>query len=222
MSIDKNKFQRKYMHPTRRKLAEMVYTGEYETNTTIGYTPKTKEKKKVGDVWYEGNTKCEQMDGWIMRSSKNSEVYQEIRDYLRKSEECKNPDCKTIKINSKDKVFIKKGGYCMNCTVDNEHKFRTLGLWKEYEIYKVASRMIIDGKFKIEQLQEAHDEAKQVHEFINEDGTKDTWTMPQDVEEVKADIRKLIETGKNEIKELEEQKQDAFEKIKEKNLEHLL
>ena len=31
-------FKRKYMHPTRRKLVDMVKTGEYDKNTTIGYT----------------------------------------------------------------------------------------------------------------------------------------------------------------------------------------
>jgi len=219
---DFNGINRKYMHPTRRKLAEMVFTGEYETNTTIGFTPDTKKKRKEGEVWEDEHNKYEQKNGYYIKSSKNSDVYKDIRDYIRKTESCKNPDCQTIKISSKDKKFIKKSGYCMNCTVDVEHKFRVLDLWKEYEIYRVATRMIIDGKFRIEQLQQAHDEAKQVHEFVNEDGSTETWTMPQDVEEVKADILKLIETGKGEIQELEEQKQEAFDKIKEKNLEHLL
>ena len=37
-------FKRKYMHPTRRKLVDMVKTGEYDKNTTIGYT---KQKKFI-------------------------------------------------------------------------------------------------------------------------------------------------------------------------------
>ena len=35
-------FKKKYMHPTRRKLVDMVETGKYDKNTTIGYT-KAKE-----------------------------------------------------------------------------------------------------------------------------------------------------------------------------------
>jgi len=213
---------RKYMHPTRRKLAEMVFTGEYDRNTVVGFSEQEKKKRKVGDTWEDEHNTYEQKNGYYIKSSKNSDVYQEIRDYVRKYETCKNPDCQTIKVSAKDKKFIKKGGYCMDCTVDMEHKFRALGIWREYEIYKVATRMIVDGKFKIEQLQQAHDEAKQVHEFVNEDGTTDRWTLPQDVEEVKADIRKLIETGKDEIKDLEKQKAEAFEVIKEHNLEHYL
>ena len=44
-------FKRKFMHPTRRKLADMVKTGgEYDKNTQIGYEGK-KIERKVGDVW---------------------------------------------------------------------------------------------------------------------------------------------------------------------------
>ena len=38
-------FKKKYMHPTRRKLVDMVETGEYDKNTTIGYTKKEESRK---------------------------------------------------------------------------------------------------------------------------------------------------------------------------------
>ena len=40
-------FSRKYMHPTRRKLVDMVHTGKYEKNATIGYD-KVEQKREVG------------------------------------------------------------------------------------------------------------------------------------------------------------------------------
>ena len=43
-------FKRKFMHPTRRKLADMVRTGEYEKNQSVGWEAK-KQTRKVGDVW---------------------------------------------------------------------------------------------------------------------------------------------------------------------------
>ena len=39
-------FKKKYMHPTRRKLMDMVKTGEYAKNTTIGYS-KAKETHTI-------------------------------------------------------------------------------------------------------------------------------------------------------------------------------
>ena len=51
------KFNRKFMHPTRRKLADMVRTGEYEKNTQIGFSDikETKTKRKVGDIWSDSD-----------------------------------------------------------------------------------------------------------------------------------------------------------------------
>ena len=33
-------FKRKFMHPTRRKLVDMVNTGEYAKNTQVGWSKK--------------------------------------------------------------------------------------------------------------------------------------------------------------------------------------
>ena len=52
-------FKKKYMHPTRRKLVDMVLHGaEYETNTTIGWNA-DKIERKVGDVWEDEYHKYE-------------------------------------------------------------------------------------------------------------------------------------------------------------------
>jgi len=51
-------FKKKYMHPTRRKLVDMVETGKYDKNTTVGYTKK-EEARNVGDVWEDEHNKYE-------------------------------------------------------------------------------------------------------------------------------------------------------------------
>jgi hypothetical protein len=201
---------------------DMMHTGEYETNTTVGFTQKEVKKRKEGETWEDEYHKYEQKKGYYVKSSKNSDIYTEIRDYVRQYDNCKNPECKTISYKPKDTKFIKKTGLCMNCTVDLEHNFRTAGIWKEYETYRIATRMIIDGKLRIEQLRQAHDEAKQVYEFVNEDGSLETWTVPQDVETMKKEIMEIIEKGLQEIKDLEEQRDKAFETIKSHGYEHLI
>ena len=55
-------FKKKYMHPTRRKLVDMVQTGKYEKNQTIGWTSK-KEERKVGDVWEDEHHRYEKKEG---------------------------------------------------------------------------------------------------------------------------------------------------------------
>ena len=108
-------FKKKYMHPTRRKLVDMVQTGKYDKNTTVGWTKK-KESHKVGDVWEDEHSKYEQKEGYVLKTGKNSEALQEIRKYLEEKSKCKNSECKTIKKCAKDLKFIQNGGFCMNCT----------------------------------------------------------------------------------------------------------
>ena len=38
-------FKKKYMHPTRRKLVDMVQTGTYEKNQTVGWEAKKEDRK---------------------------------------------------------------------------------------------------------------------------------------------------------------------------------
>ena len=77
-----------------------------------------------------------QKDGYILKTGKNSDAFQEIRNYLQEKSNCKNSECKTIKKTDKDLKFIQSGGFCMECTIDKEHQIRTAGLWVEYQNYK--------------------------------------------------------------------------------------
>ena len=81
-------FKRKFMHPTRRKLSDMVRTGgDYEKNTTIGWESKKKDRK-VGEVWEDEHNKYEKHDGYTIKTGKNHESMQEIRKYLEDLNKC--------------------------------------------------------------------------------------------------------------------------------------
>ena len=215
-------FNKKYMHPTRRKLVDMIQTGEYDKNTQIGWN-KSSETRKVGDVWEDEHNRYEKKEGYILKTGKNSEALQEIRKYIEEKSKCKNSECKTIKITDKDKKFIQSNGFCMNCTIDKEHEIKSAGLWEEYQNYKVFSKMIVYGKIKLDSYRQSLDEVREEYEMIGSDGKiTETWKLPKSVDEVKAEIQELIEFGESEIKELEEKKLIAFEKLKEKNYEHYI
>jgi len=209
------------MHSTRRKLADMVHTGTYDKNQVVGWT-KADETHEVGDIWQDEHHKYEKFDGYVLKTSKNTEALQEVREYLEEKNTCKNKDCKKVKKSETDKKLIKQSGYCINCLSDIETEIRHAGIWKEYSNYKIWTRMLVHGKIRLEQLKQAHDEAKQVHEFLNEDGTFETWTMPQTVEQVKEDMTNMIESGNKELEELETLRLASFNIIKEKNYEHYL
>tara|TARA_A200000159_G_scaffold160453_1_gene180646 strand:- start:905 stop:1555 length:651 start_codon:yes stop_codon:yes gene_type:complete len=212
-------FKKKYMHPTRRKLVDMVETGEYDKNTTVGWTKK-KESHKVGDVWEDEHSKYEQKEGYVLKTGKNSEALQEIRKYLEEKSKCKKYPNKTY--TAKDKQLIQKTGYCLDALVENEHELRTAGVFQEYQNYKVWTRMIVFGKTKLEELHQSLKEIKPSYEYVNEDGTVEKWELPKSVEETKTDIQELIDNGTKEIEELENKRMKAFDILKEKNYEHFI
>lgn len=214
-------FKRKYMHPTRRKLVDMVKTGEYDKSTTIGYT-KAKEVRNVGDVWEDEHNKYEQKDGYIVKTGKNSDALAEIRKYLEEKTKCKNSECKTVKKTEKDLKLITKGGFCINCTAERETKLRAEGIWQEYQDYKVWTNMIVYGKQKIEQLKQSLLEIKPYYEYVNEDGTTERWNLPKSVEETKSEIQEMIDIGLGEIETLEKNRTSAFNTLKEHNYEHYI
>ena len=217
-----NEFKKKYMHPTRRKLVDMIHTGKYDKNATIGYEAK-KETRKVGDVWEDEHHKYEKKEGYTLKTNKNHEQFQEIRKYLEEKSKCKNPECKTIKKTNKDKQFIQKNGYCLNCTVDKEHEIKMAGVWEDYQNYKVWTRMILFGKTKIDSYKQSLSELKEEYQMINDQGkVTETWKLPKPIDEVRAEINELIQYGEGEIKELEEKRNVSFEKLREVNMEHYL
>jgi len=214
-------FQRKYMHPTRRKLVDMVQTGEYDKNTTIGWT-KSEENHNVGDIWEDEFYKYEKKEGYTIKTGKNHEALQEIRNYLNLKKECSNPSCKKHKKTKNDEKLIQKTSYCINCLAEIEHNFRGAGIWKEYEDFRIYTRMIVEGKIKLEELKQSILELKPYYEFINEDGSVEKWSLPKPVDEVKAEIQEMIDNGEIELKEIVQKRNDAFEVIKEHKLEHYL
>jgi len=217
-------FNKKYMHPTRRKLVDMIHTGEYEKDLSVGYR-KNKEHiiRKVGDKWEDERFVYEQKDGYVTKSGKNSEVFTNIRKWLKEKEECKcGKDCKTKFKSQKDKKLIVKTGYCINCLAEIETEIRLAGLWEDYQNYRIWSKMIIEGKNKLEQVRQAVSELKQEYEYVNSDGSADKWVMEQPVEEVRKGMLEFIENGEKEVQDLIEKRDLAFERIKEKNYEHTL
>lgn len=214
-------FQRKYMHPTRRKLVDMVQTGEYDKNTTIGWT-KSEENHNVGDIWEDEFYKYEKKEGYTIKTGKNHEALQEIRNYLNLKKECSNPSCKKHKKTKNDEKLIQKTSYCINCLAEIEHNFRGAGIWKEYEEFRIYTRMIVEGKIKLEELKQSINEIKPYYEFINEDGSVEKWSLPKPVDEVKVEIQEMIDNGEIELKEIVQKRNDAFEVIKEHKLEHYL
>ena len=214
-------FNKKFMHPTRRKLVDMVMHGaEYEKESFISFSGADKEiiKRKVGEKWTDKNDKSwEQLEAGKVQTSELGDTMAEVRAYLDKLNTCKSDNCKTIKIGRVDKKIISKTGYCLHCLTLREAQIKYDGLWKEYEDYKIYSNMIAHGKDVIAQFQQAYNDTKQTYEVIQEDGKIETWSMERDVNELKAEIMMDIVNFEKEIEQVTKLRNEAWKKLKDKN-----
>lgn len=216
-------FNKKFMHPTRRKLVDMVLHGkEYEKDTQISFANadsarEKNRKKEVGEIWTdsEGNT-WEQKEYGKVKITEHGDTMAEVRAYLDKLNTCKSDNCKTIKVGRVDKKLISKTGYCLHCLTLREAQIKYDGLWKEYEDYKIYSNMISYGKEVIAQFQQAYNDAKQEYEIVQEDGKLEKWTMERDVNELKAEIMADITRFGEEIELAKKLRNEAWDKLKDK------
>ena len=213
-------FNKKFMHPTRRKLVNMIQTGEYQKDTQISLsTTKETTKRNVGDVWEEDGVVWEQKSYGRVKQSKASSELAKVRQYLQQKSECKSTDCNLQKYSNADKKLISKTGYCAGCLAKREQQIKLDGLWEAYEQYKVYSNMAAYGTEVLDKWNNALYEVSNIHEYINDDGSVEKWSSNEDVQKLKEQISKDIENGKKELTEVIEKRNAAYEKLKDKNYE---
>jgi len=213
-------FNKKFMHPTRRKLVDMVLTGgEYQKEAFVSFAGADKQevKRKVGERWTDETGKSwEQHAGGKIEVSELGDIMAETRAYLAALNTCKSDNCKTIKYGRVDKKLISKTGYCATCLAKRESKIKIDGLWEAYEDYKIFNNMISYGKDIVAQFQQAYNDAKQEYEVVNEDGTIEKWSMERDVTELKAEILADITRFEEEIQQAIKLRNEAWDKLKDK------
>ena len=214
-------FNKKFMHPTRRKLVDMVMHGaEYEKESFISFSGADKEKikREVGEKWTDSDGRSwEQLEAGKVETSELGDIMAETRAYLDKLNTCKSDNCKTIKVGRVDKKLISKTGYCLHCLTIREAQIKYDGLWEAYEDYKIYSNMIAHGTEIVAQFQQAYDDAKQEYEVVKEDGTLEKWSMERDVNELKAEILSDIVNFQKEIEQATKLRNEAYVKLKDKN-----
>lgn len=164
----------------------------------VGYTPPLEEEKhKDGDIWTD-------KDGieWIQKgASRISKKLYDTREATRQI--C--PVCKKDiywSSNPNDEKFFNKTGKCYDCLIDEEHKMRVKGTFETYEKIKVIKNQhsfLNELKQKIEESIVWLQNKSNKIEYLNSDGSVETWTDINRgifLEECNKD---LIETNKSLI-----------------------
>jgi len=152
-----------------------------------------------------------------VRINELSDTMSEVRDYLSKLNTCSASDCNTIKISNADKKLISKTGYCAKCLAKKELQIKQDSLWKEYTDFRTFQNMISYGKEVIAQFKQALKDVKQEYEIVNEDGKIEKWKMERDADEMRNEIKADINTFEEELKIAYQKRNEAWEKLKDKN-----
>jgi hypothetical protein len=215
-------FERKFMHPTRRKLVDMIQTGEYSKSTQVSFSDvKADVKRNIGDTWEDkdGNL-WEQKEWGKVKKSKLTDTLSQVRQYLQEISQCNASDCDVSgKYSNADKKLISKTGFCAGCLAKREQQIQNDGLWEEYAKYKVYSNMAAYGTEVLQQLTQALQDVTNIHEYVNDDGSVEVWKDNSDMELLRSQIETDIENAKKELSEVIETRNSAYELLKNKNYE---
>lgn len=216
----KKEFKKSLMHRTRRDIADLVLRGEDIAQRVWGYEGDSK-RRKVGDVWEDEYWRYEQKDGYVSKTGKNHEVYQEIRNYIKSKKECQNSECKKEKFGPTDKMLIQQTSFCVDCLVIMEAEVKLIGLWNEYEKWRMFRKAIAMAKDAKAQIEQAIKDLKPYYEVVQENGTIERWELPKPMDVMRKEMEDEISNIDNGLKELEEDVVLYEEKLKGVDNPHL-
>lgn len=158
----------------------------------VGYLPPAPDVHKDGDVWTDKNGK-----EWIqIGASKISKTLHDTKESTRQICSSCNKDIFWSNSSYDEKLFLKTGK-CYDCIIEEETKMRINGTYEIYEKIKVIRNQksfLIELKQKIEESIDWLTTKNNNIEFLNEDGTTESWS----------DISResFLETAKNDLQEI--------------------
>ena len=188
---------------------------KFQTKKTVGFSDaeskaKRNERHEVGDIWEEadpvtGNIYViEQRDGFRIKKTKNSEVFQQIRDELNTFTKCPKEKCTCINPQRIDEKMRRIHDMCFDCVIDMEHELKKHGKYEEYERDRVRNNALAwlrSAEQDINLLKQAYTQSTQ---FVsNSSGDLETWAAKMSPEEFEEKIQKEFERFKeNFLKKL--------------------
>ena len=190
-------------------------THKFQTKKTIGFsdadaTAKRNERHEIGDVWEEADPVTgviyviEQRDGFRIRKSKNTDVFQSVRDEIRSFPNCRKETCTCIQKNGTlhplDDKMRKIHGMCFDCTIEMEHDLKKEGKYEEYEQNKIrenALAWLASAERDVALLKQTYTQA--IDFVSNTDGAKETWSAKMTVDEFEEKIQKEFDKFKEDF-----------------------
>jgi len=194
---------KKYKGLSNIEILKKYISGE-RPFTIVGYTSPT-IKRSVGEQYVDSKgVMWRQETGYKTRVNKQADI---IRDAIRKKCSICNADAR---FGSRiDNILYRKTGLCSNCLIDYETKLRIVGVYDDYELYKLSANEIAFLKDTMDKIEETikffSEESGDVIAICNSDGFIERWKN--------TNKDKILEDAKRDLK-LVRQRIIALTKIK--------
>ena len=170
----------------------------------VGYDPNlNNSKRKEGEEWEDG-----QGNKWIWKNGSKRKVSKLANIKIEQRCSICNADMKFG--NYLDNRFYPKTGKCYDCSISFDSKLKTLGVYADYERYKIYNSLLSEMKdFKkniIESIEYLEKNTDQKLQFFNDDGSQEFWTDDTDkVQKVLSDLKKDLQDVEDNIKKANEE-----------------
>ena len=167
---------------------------KFQTKKTTGFSDaklvaQQNERHAIGDVWEESDTNgqifiIEQRDGFRIRKTKNSEIFDKIRTELNAFPNCRKETCTCAGTHPIDKKMQVIHKMCFDCVLEMEHELKKAGTFNEYEHNKVrenALAWLADAERDVAMLKQTYTQAANF--VTNSEGEIETWAAKMSPEE---------------------------------------
>ena len=175
----------------------------------VGYDPNlNNSKRKEGEEWEDG-----QGNKWVWKNGTKRKVSK--LGQIKIDQRCSicNADMKFG--NYLDDRFYPKTGKCYDCSVSFDSKLKSLGVYADYERYKIYNSMLSEMKdFKkniIDSIEYLEKNPEEKLQFFNEDGSQEFWTDDT------SQIQKVLFDLKEDLKNVDENITKANEELSKLN-----
>ena len=215
--------EKTYKGKTNLQIVADYLAGERPVNV-FGYTGVQYVKRAVGEHWTDKSGQ-----EWEQKASGPQKVNR-VANIIREAIGVQKCKCgQNVKWGSRaDRLFYRKTGLCEGCLIDYETKLRVLGIYDDYEKYKLASNELgatTDMKAKIRETVKYFESGDtDVKMICNSEGFTERWKTTN-AEQILKDARKDLKETRRRIVALtrirDEQKEKYVNACKKYNLESL-
>lgn len=173
----------------------------------VGYTGEANKHRNEGETWTDSKG-----IEWQRKDGKNVRLTKTQGDIIR--EAIGDVTCRACGLqykwgSRKDGKLLFRTGLCMDCLIDYETKLHVLGIYRNYELYKLASNELgamLDMEAKIEEtIKYFSSEDTDVKMLCNSQGFTERWKT--------TNVEEILTGAQNDLKAVRE-RIEALTKIR--------